>query len=297
MDLVMRVPALPERGGDVLAETAEFTPGGGFNVLTAARRFGLPAVYAGAHGTGPFGDRVRAGLAAEDIELLLPARTDQDTGFTVALVDTGERTFVTSTGAEGHLTAPDTAALAARVRPGDLVQLSGYGLLRPDTAQALTRLTDALPDGVVLSLDPGPLVADIPGPVLERVLRRCDWLSCNRREGGALTGRRDEAGAAAELRDRLGPRTGVVVRGDAAGCWIAAPGADPVHLPGRPVAAVDANGAGDAHVGAFLAELAAGAPPLAAAETANSAAAYAVTRRGPATGPTRRELALFLAGA
>ncbi|MFF4119913.1 hypothetical protein [Streptomyces sp. NPDC001714] len=53
---------------------------------------------------------------------------------------------------------------------------------------------------------------------------------------------------------------------------------------------------GDAHVGAFLALLGQGFDPLTAARGANAAAAFSVTRRGPATAPGRTELAAFLAG-
>lgn len=61
--------------------------------------------------------------------------------------------------------------------------------------------------------------------------------------------------------------------------------------------AVDSNGAGDAHVGAFLALLGEGRNPLTAAQGANAAAAYAVSRRGPATAPTRSQLLGFLGSA
>jgi sugar/nucleoside kinase (ribokinase family) len=53
---------------------------------------------------------------------------------------------------------------------------------------------------------------------------------------------------------------------------------------------VDTTGAGDAHAGVFLACLADGLSPAAAAARANAAAAYAVTRHGPATAPTSAEL-------
>ncbi|MEP6759821.1 MAG: PfkB family carbohydrate kinase, partial [Sporichthyaceae bacterium] len=53
------------------------------------------------------------------------------------------------------------------------------------------------------------------------------------------------------------------------------------------VVAVDTNGAGDVHVGAFLAALARGEDPVRAARSANEAAADAVTRLGPATAPYR----------
>ena len=66
-------------------------------------------------------------------------------------------------------------------------------------------------------------------------------------------------------------------------------------VPGFDVSVVDTNGAGDAHAGAFLAALAAGFPRAQAARRANAAAAIAVTRAGPATGPTASELDAFLA--
>jgi ribokinase len=80
VDVVMRVPALPARGGDLLATSAEVTAGGGFNVMAAAARQGLPVLYAGGHGTGPWGDVIRAALAAEGIGLLRPSDPDRDTG-------------------------------------------------------------------------------------------------------------------------------------------------------------------------------------------------------------------------
>ncbi|MFK0158654.1 PfkB family carbohydrate kinase [Streptomyces sp. NPDC090493] len=296
-DVVIEVPALPERGGDVVGTHSGTTAGGGFNTLAAARRLGAEAVYAGLHGTGPHGDLVRAALTAEDIGTLLPARTDRDTGFTVALVDSGgERTFVTSFGAEATLAPADLTAVAARLRPDDLVQLSGYGLALPGNGPLLSGLAAVLPAGNALCLDPGPLVADIPEHVLAPVLARTDWLSANAREARIMTGHENPRTAAAALGQRLSPGAGVLVRADKDGCWLAAPGQPPVHVPGFPVTAVDSNGAGDAHVGAFLALLGQGFDPLTAARGANAAAAFAVTRRGPATAPGRAELAAFLAG-
>lgn len=295
VDMVMRVPRLPERGGDVLATDAAHVVGGGFNVLAAAGRLGLPAVYGGGHGTGPFGDLVRAALERERVTPLLPARTDRDTGYCVALVDSdGERTFVTAPGAEGALSGEDVRKLAAEPRPGDLVQLSGYGLAYPESADRLTEFAEALPEGVVLCLDPGPLVAQIAPDRLARVLARVDWLSCNRREAHLMTGTDDAATAAGELARRLDPGAGVLVRADADGCWLVTGGRPAVRVPGLPVTVVDSNGAGDAHVGAFLALLGRGAEPLEAARGANAAASVAVTRRGPATGPTGGELTALL---
>jgi sugar/nucleoside kinase (ribokinase family) len=114
-DVVLGVPALPPRGGDVLASAATVTAGGGFNVLAAAARQGMPAAYGGAHGTGPLADLTRAALAAEGIAVLLPPVPGLDTGFVITLVEPGgERTFVTSPGAEARLAPAALAAVTAR---------------------------------------------------------------------------------------------------------------------------------------------------------------------------------------
>src|ERR1700728_3588218 len=136
VDVLMRVPGLPPRGGDLLATSSQVTVGGGFNVMAAAARQGLPVRYAGGHGTGPWGDLVRSALAGEKTEILRPPDPRPDPGFAVALVEpAGERTFVTSLGAES-LPAPDgwDPALTA---PGDAVYISGYGLVAPDSGPQL----------------------------------------------------------------------------------------------------------------------------------------------------------------
>jgi sugar/nucleoside kinase (ribokinase family) len=294
VDVVLSVPALPERGGDVLASATEVAAGGGFNVMAAAARQGLPVCYPGAHGSGPFGTLARAALAAEGIEVLQPPRAGPDTGFVIAVVDDGgERTFLTSPGAEATLTAADLAAVQATAR--DAVCLSGYSLVHPANRAALLSWLQQLAVGPVLVFDPGPLLGLIPGEALGRVLARADWLTCNASEASALTGQATPAAAARALGNRAG-RAGVLVRTGPAGCLLALPGADPAAVPGFTVDAVDTTGAGDAHTGVFIAALAERAGPAAAARTANAAAALAVTRRGPATAPSRAELARFLSG-
>ena len=301
VDLLMRVPGLPERGGDMLAESASAEVGGGFNIMAAAARQGLPVVYAGGHGTGPWGDRVRAALAAEGIRLLRTPDPDRDTGFDVGLVETnGERTFVTALGAES-LRDPDAWDLV-RFRPGDAVYVSGYGLVPAGSGPVLGAWAASLPPGVLLFADPGPLVADIPAAVLDPVLARCDWWSCNRREAALLTGSDDPAEAARCL-VRRSDRAGIIVRSGPDGCVLAVrvpgsgggPSLSLSHVASPAVTAVDTTGAGDAHSGVFLAALAAGLTTGEAARRANAAAALAVTRAGAATSPTRAELDRFLA--
>jgi sugar/nucleoside kinase (ribokinase family) len=293
IDLVLDVAELPERGGDVLADATSATPGGGFNVLAAAARQGLAVAYAGAHGSGPFAALARAALTAEGIEILLPPKPDLDTGVVVAIVDGGgERTFVTGPGAEARLTAADLAPV--RAGAADAVYLSGYGLAHPSNRPALLHWLGRLDDANPVFFDPGPLVGQLPATARTEVLRRADWLTCNAREATLLTGAADPAQAARVL-GAADQRVGVIVRTGPEGCLLARGGAEPLRIPGFPVAAVDTNGAGDTHTGVFIAALGAGADPAQAATRANAAAALSVTRRGPATAPDQAELDHFLA--
>jgi sugar/nucleoside kinase (ribokinase family) len=302
VDLVLEVPALPPRGGDVLATGSGLAAGGGFNVMAASARQGLPVSYGGAHGTGPFGDLARAALAAEGIEVLQPPRPGRDTGLVVTMVDAaGERTFVTGPGAEATLDAADLAPVTAG--PADIVYLSGYGLAHPANRAALTGWLDGVPEAALVVFDPGPLAAGPllrggPRDALARVLGRADWLTCNAREAAALSGEPEPARALRTLTGRppwparRGQR--VLVRTGPNGCMIGYFRTAPIVVSGFPVTAVDSNGAGDTHTGVFIAALARGMDAESAARRANAAAAISVTRRGPATAPNADELVRFL---
>jgi sugar/nucleoside kinase (ribokinase family) len=205
----------------------------------------------------------------------------------------GERTFVTSPGAEAALTPTALAAVSAG--SGDTIYLSGYALLHDANRAALLAWLPGLPADARLVFDPGPLGAQVPAVALDHVERRADWWTGNAAEATALTGEAEPETAARVLARRTG-RQGVLVRTGSDGCWLLA-GSAPVNVPGFAVQVVDTTGAGDTHTGVFVAALAAGADPGTAARQANAAAALSVTRRGPATAPTAAELAAFLAGA
>jgi sugar/nucleoside kinase (ribokinase family) len=290
VDLVARVPKLPPPGGDVVATDSAIAVGGAFNAMVSATRLGLPTVYAGGHGTGYFGDLVRAALRGEGIVPLLGPDSDRDSGYDVALIDsTGERTFVTVFGAEAWLGSDRLAEVL--IESGDVVLVSGYGLLPSTNAAALAPWIDTLPRGATVVFDPGPLVADIVPEAWASVARRADWITCNEREAGIITGLQDAAEAAAAL-SRNGCDT--LVRQGASGCLVCTDGVIR-RVPGYPVSAIDTNGAGDTHTGAFIASLVSGLTSAESARRANAAAALAVTRQGPATAPTEHELDAFIA--
>lgn len=290
VDVVLGVSRLPERAGDVRASSHLVTTGGGFNAMSAAARLGQRVVYAGRLGTGPFAEMAAADLEREGVETPLERHAGLDTGICVVLVEPdGERTFVTAAGAESELRRRDLDGLD--VGPGDAVLVSGYNVMYPGGAEVILEWLVGLDDAVLVAFDPATRMADIPSAYLEAALARADWLLCNAAEARALSGEADPSTAASSL---ARPGLRIVARDGPRGCAVALrPGASSL-VAGYPVEAVDTNGAGDVHNGAFLAGLLAGRDPLEAARWANGAAALAVTRRGPATGPTRAEVAALV---
>ncbi|MHA6577026.1 PfkB family carbohydrate kinase [Pseudomonas yamanorum] len=292
VDLVMSLDTLPATGGDVLANSASFEAGGGFNVMAAARRNGLPVVYLGRHGNGRFGDLARAAMQAEGIEMALAASDDKDTGLCVSLTEaTTERTFISHIGAEGDLLAQDLASAVPNA--DDYVYVSGYSLLLEGKAQALLDWLLALPRQITVVFDPGPLVKAPDSALMVALLPRIDIWTSNGPEALAFTGASDLAGALLKLNEHLPADTLLVVRDGPNGCWVSRNG-QAEHVPGFKVKAVDSNGAGDAHAGVFIAGLANGLAPVVAARRANAAAALAVTRWGPATSPGTAEVDALL---
>jgi sugar/nucleoside kinase (ribokinase family) len=293
LDLVYRIDHLPTPGSEVVASGFAAFPGGGFNVMAAAARTGLAVAYAGPHGTGPNGDVLRRGLAREGIDCLLPPDPARDSGSCVVLVtDDAERTFISHPGAEGHLAPGALDAIA--LQPGDVVFASGYPLSYAGSRDTLARFIGALPAGVPFVLDPAPVVAAIPADILAAVLARTTWLSLNTAEAAVVTGGAAPERTLAALRERCPSADGIVLRAGAGGCVVAEGRSEPVTVAGFPVTAIDTTGAGDVHIGAFLAALGAGTDAPEAARFANAAAALSVMRPGGGDAPTRDEIIDFL---
>ncbi len=289
VDILMYVDRLPERGGDSIARSAVLTSGGGFNVLVAAARLGMPVAYAGRVGDGPMGTQVMADLTAADIPLLLPRISGEDTGFDIGLVESdAERTFVTAPGAESRLSLADLNVL--QLFPGDAIYVSGYDLCYPVSGAALEAWLPTLAADYLLVLDPGPLVDQIPDERIAKVFSRTDLLSLNARESYLLTGASEPSRAATQLAPLVAPDGRVIARAGAEGCWIADRNHTPVHLPARPTQPIDTTGAGDTHVAALLARLAVDDDIYEAARIANIAASLSTEHQGPATGPTAQEV-------
>lgn len=300
VDVVVEVPDLPVRGQNVMAASATDYAGGAVTVLVAAARFGAACVHAGAHGTGPHGDLVRAALGSEGIAVSAPAVAALDTGICVVMVEpSAERTFVTTLGAEREISVESLATSAPQA--GDLVCVTGFSLALDRTRDPLLAWLPTLDPDVVVVLDPGAAFADLPTEVREAMLEVTDVWSSNAEEAEGLlhaVGRsvpEDLAGLTTAVAPLLRGDAVAIVRDGPGGCAVHV-GGETTDVPGFPQKPLDTNGAGDTHTGALLAEVAAGTPWVEGCRRANAAAAIKVTRRGPESAPTAAEVDEFLAG-
>ena len=291
VDVVVDVPALPRRGGNAMASSYERYAGGAVNILVAAARTGATAVHAGAVGVGPNGDLIREALKAENVQVATQPVDGDDTGICFVMIEpSAERTFVTTLGAERRITAESLAASA----PGDddVVCVTGYTLLG-ETCEPLLTWLESLEASVVVVLDPGAPFADLSDAVRRRMLAVTDVWTSNAEEATDLTGVDDVEASASAVADELAEGAVVIVRDGPKGCFLREAG-QTSYVPGYPQKPVDTNGAGDAHTGVLVAERAGGADWPTATQRANAAGAIKVTRKGPATAPTRAEVDAFL---
>ncbi len=288
-DLLYEVEAVPAAGEEAIVTGFSIAPGGGFNAMVAAKRAGMMVFYGGSIGSGPFAKIIREGLNTEGIPFLRAQNLTRDQGCCTVMIDPqGERTFVASDGAEGHVTSEDLAQIS--FGEFDWTLLSGYALHYAGSREALHQWlieTDAIEN---LVFDPAPIIASLPQEVVEAALNRATWISANAREAAVLTGQSNPSEAAKAIARRRPATGGAIVRLGEEGCILALHN-HLEHIPPYSVQAVDTNGAGDTHIGSFIARMAKGDTPKQAATYANVAAALSAIERGPATAPTEGAVA------
>lgn len=292
VDLIYEVAAVPRSGEEALVSGFSIRPGGGFNAMVAARRAGMVVSYGGSLGTGPFAEIAMNGLNAEGIPILRSRNPACDQGCCSVMVDPeGERTFVAGDGAEGRVGKEDLGRID--LADFDWTLLSGYSLHYGNSRDAFRgwlKREDRIPR---LVFDPSPLAGSLGSDVVGSAMDRAFWISANAREAAALTGLANPEEAAAALAAGRPAGGGAVVRTGAEGCIVAC-GGRCTRVPPHRVQVADTNGAGDIHIGSFIAKLAETDEPATAARYANVAAAISITRKGPATAPNSAEVDLAL---
>ena len=302
VDLAVRGDALPGPGGDVWAVDEGMHVGGGFNALVAARRMRAEAVSLSPIGEGPYSSLIQTALEREGIMDLGPRVTGTDNGFCIAFTDrTGERTFISTKGAETMAPAGAWADFVRTMSPGDVLYIDGYLMDHPASREAAGAALSVLPTGVRVVLDVSPVIGIPDGlptrdVIVSMNLREAQEIGQQSGDSSICDRCREPHEAARAMLGLLGRP--VVVRAGAEGAYFADPSAvatdacdeDALRVPTPRVEAIDTNGAGDAHSGVLAASLARGIAVERALLLANCAGALSTTVVGPASCPTRSQI-------
>ncbi|MBV8573081.1 MAG: ribokinase [Acidobacteriaceae bacterium] len=292
IDLVQRVPRLPQPGETLPAGELHLFPGGkGANQACAAALLGGDARMAGCVGNDAFAETLLGALRQSGVNTTLVRQADTSTGTAVIFVlPNGENVIVIASAANGAVST------AAAIEAVDVLEAGDFLLCQLeiplDTVQ--TALRAAHERHVVTILDPAP-ACTLPDNLLSFV----SILTPNQLEAGFLAGSstpRDsaEAAACAQTLRRRGAATVIVKMGEQ-GCLIADESGT-AETPGLRVEVRDTTAAGDTFNGALAVAMAEGAALRKAARFANGAAALSVTKPGAISSiPTRDAVDRFLA--
>jgi ribokinase len=285
MDLVIRVPRLPQAGETVLGTSFAVIPGGkGANQAVAAARLGGEVHLIGRVGQDDFGRQLLAGLRANGVNA---GRVVSTPGVSsgcaaIAVDDAGENSIAVVPGANGLLSPADVDAAE------ELIASAAVVVMQLEVPMETVRHAAALCRrvGVATILDPAP----VPPGGLPGELYDVDILTPNESEAAALIGWNGDAAPEA-ISARLLERgcQAVVLKLGAAGSLVGERSGPIMRLAPYTVTVVDTTAAGDAFTAALAVGLAEGMPLAETARLGNAAGALCCTRLGaqPAL-PTRQ---------
>jgi ribokinase len=277
MDLVVRSARLPRAGETIIGRETDEVPGGkGANQAVAAARLDANVFMIGRVGDDGFGERLRAGLEEEGIDISYVAVTPKcASGLAiVAVEDSGENAITVIPGANGRLTPDDVKAASDLIRAADVLLLQ----LEVPLETVLLAIELAVEFDTLVILDPAPAPAAFPTKLLA-----VDVACPNETEAAAITGIQishlDDAKNAALRLHARGSRHAIVTLGSQ-GAVVCGPEGWLEYVPSFPVEAVDSTAAGDAFAAGLGVSLAQGRSISVAVRFACAAGALATTRHG-----------------
>jgi fructokinase len=207
---------LPRRSADGAAVYQPFNGGSIFNTAIALGRLGVPTGFFSGLSSDFFGDSLRDGLKASEVDLRYVKTWDKPSTLAfVKLVDGQARySFFDDNSASRMLTRKDLPRLAADV---EALHFGSISLIPDPGGAALVALLTRESKARVISLDPNirpSLIADRRGHLarLSRLIPYADILKISDEDVAWMTGKKDLAAAARKWL-RAGARIVAITRG------------------------------------------------------------------------------------
>jgi sugar/nucleoside kinase (ribokinase family) len=276
VDVLLNVPRLPARGGDVNIASSAFRLGGcAYNVYKAMRRFDVPALLCSPVGTGVYGRMVREWFNEEKI---LPfVNLQEENGCCYCLIENdGERSFLSYHGAEYLFSRAWMKDID--YSRADSVFICGIEV-EDSTGNEIVEYVCENPQ-LELYFAPGPRILHITDERMEKIMSRRPVLHLNETEAREYAKKTALCSAFPAVEDAAAilaqkTRNAVVITLGAHGCYfLDSEGGG--FVSGFSAVVRNTVGAGDAHCGALIASLKLGKDLRASCEDANSEGARVV---------------------
>lgn len=274
MDCYYAIDALPERGQDGFITGEKMMAGGcAVNMAVTVENLGGKAHVISGMGNDKSSEDLMGYMDEHRLSTRFIEQTEGNAGKCLVFLEPdGERTFLTSKGAEGVF----SEALSQRIKNEvpSVAGVTGYYLLNDDSERVIETLEYLHSKGTRILFDPSPLVSSINDRHLSRILRMCDVITPNTVELEYL----NNFISLSEYTVR--GKTAVVKSGSEGGSVYSPYGS--FTYKSAPVSnVVDTTGAGDSFAGALLFAMMYDIPLDSAVELAAKCASKTVETDGP----------------
>lgn len=246
-DVIINIHHMPKTTGDENIISQHFSIGGcAYNVASMLRYYQLPYTLFSPIGTGIYGDFVKQTFMSKKIPISI--ETKQKNGCCYCFVDhLGERTFICKHGAEYFYQKEWFDKLD--VSQYSQVYICGLEI-EETTGDIIIDFLEKHPQ-LHVYFAPGPRILSIDSKKMQRIFKLHPTLHLNEQEILSYTKEKDLSQGADKLYQQT--KQTIIVTLGAKGCYVY-DGQQEYFIDGYPTQVVDTIGAGDSHIGTFIAQ-------------------------------------------
>ena len=248
-DVIIRLDKLPTTGGDVNVRGQKMSMGGcAFNVSQAIAYFDVPYLLFSPIGTGIYADYIRKEIAGMEVTRA-ELNPDEPNGCCYCLVeDDGERTFICDHGTEYKF----KEEWYKNLDPDDFDCAYICGLeIEEDTGDFIIDFLEN--SHIPFYFAPGPRINEIEKRKMNRIFSLNPILHVNKTEAVTFTETDSIYNAAEKLTD-MTKNTVVITDGENGSFCLSYTDRKRYEAPAFKADVVDTIGAGDSHIGTFIAQ-------------------------------------------
>lgn len=274
MDCYYAIDAFPERGQDGFITAEKMMAGGcAVNMAVTIENLGGKAHVISGMGDDPSSVNLMDYMKRHSLSTKFIEQVEGKVGKCLVFLEPdGERTFLTSKGAEGVFSQELSDRIKKEVP--SVAGVTGYYLLNDDSERVLQTLEYLHFKGTKILFDPSPLVSSINDGQLGRMIRISDVMTPNTVELEYLNN-------FTSLSEYVVRGKTAVVKNGSEGGSVYSPDGSFTYKPAAVENVVDTTGAGDSFAGALLFSMMYDMPFDAAIELAAKCAGKTVETDGP----------------